>query len=94
MVMKNVSWNPEKALALSNESSRRHVSFEECVVAIEGGGLLAVIANPSPKYPHQQMYVVNIDNYAYCIPFIESANEIFLKTVFPSRKYTAIFLTD
>jgi hypothetical protein len=53
--MKKITWNPEKAIALANDNSRGHVSFEECVVSIEGGGLLAIIDNPSPKFQHQQI---------------------------------------
>jgi hypothetical protein len=92
--MKKMTWNPEKALALLDDKTRGYVSFEECAVAIERGGLLAIVDNPSKNHPNQQMYIVNIDNYAHCVPFIEGADEIFLKTVFPSRKYTAIFLTE
>jgi hypothetical protein len=92
--MKSVSLNAEKALLLLNDPTRSHVSFEECAVAIDGGGLLAVVANPSKNHPHQKMYVVNINNYAYCIPFIEDEDSVFLKTVFPSRKYTAIYLSE
>jgi hypothetical protein len=40
------------------------------------------------------MYVIEINNYAYCVPFVETDSEIFLKTVFPSRKFTAIYLTE
>ncbi|MBI5593076.1 MAG: hypothetical protein HY881_21630 [Deltaproteobacteria bacterium] len=29
-----------------------------------------------------------IEGYAVIVPFVEESNEIFLKTAFPSRKYT------
>jgi hypothetical protein len=90
--MKKITWNPEKAVALQNDPTRRHVGFEECVVALESGGLLAIVDNPSQNHVGQKMYVVNIDNYAHCVPYVESENEVFLKTIFPSRKYTAIFI--
>lgn len=38
------------------------------------------------------MYVMAIDNYAYIVPFVDNDDEIFLKTIFPSRKYTKIYL--
>ena len=38
------------------------------------------------------MYVVAINNYAYIVPFIDGENERFLKTIFPSRKYTKLYL--
>ncbi|MBI5207880.1 MAG: hypothetical protein HY934_08825 [Candidatus Firestonebacteria bacterium] len=48
-------------------------------------------AVPHPKqnkYPNQKMFVINIDNYAYLVPFIEDEETIFLKTIIPSRKAT------
>jgi len=32
--------------------------------------------------------VVIIDNYAYLVPYVENNEEIFLKTIIPSRKAT------
>jgi len=32
--------------------------------------------------------VIGIDNYAYLVPYIENEDEIFLKTIIPSRKAT------
>ena len=37
--------------------------------------------------------MLNINNYAYCVPFVETEEELFLKTVFPSRRFTALYLT-
>jgi hypothetical protein len=90
--MKVFRWDTEKAEALRSDPARNGVSFEECVVAIESGRLLADIANPSERYRQQRMLIVNIDNYAYAVPYVETEDTIFLKTVFPSRKLTAIYL--
>lgn len=38
------------------------------------------------RYPGQKVSVVLIEGYAYLIPFVESEDEIFLKTIIPSRK--------
>jgi hypothetical protein len=38
------------------------------------------------------MMVLHINNYAFVVPYVESEDGIFLKTVFPSRKHTAIYL--
>jgi hypothetical protein len=46
------------------------------------------------KYPNQRMFIVNIDDYAYLVPYVHSKNEIFLKTVIPSRKATKEYLGD
>ena len=35
--------------------------------------------------------VVGVDNYAYLAPYVEDEEEIFLKTIIPSRKATEIY---
>jgi len=32
--------------------------------------------------------IVELEGYAYLVPYVENANEIFLKTIIPSRKMT------
>ena len=89
---KAIRWNPEKAKLLHEDKTRGGLSFEECVVAIEGDGVLDIVQNPSSNHPSQRMYVLNLEGYAYCVPFVESENEIFLKTMMPNRKFTALYL--
>ena len=91
--MKKIRWNSEKSAVLQSDDTRGRVGFEECVVALENGKLLAVLQNPSINHPSQKMFVLNINNYAYCVPFVETDEELFLKTVFPSRRLAAIYLT-
>ena len=90
--MKQISWNEDKAVELERDDLRGNFSFQEVVLEIEASRILDVIVNPSPKYSHQKMYVLNIRGYAYCVPFVETENLIFLKTLYPSRKYTALYL--
>jgi len=92
--MKKLVWNVEKATLLLKNTTRGNVTFEDCVVALETGKLLDVAPNPSSNHKTQKMFVLNIKNYAYCVPFVETETEIFLKTIFPSRKYTALYLKD
>jgi uncharacterized DUF497 family protein len=88
--MKFFSWNEEKNELLKEE---RQISFEEVVFYIEQGFLLDVLENPNQeKYKGQKIFVVQIDDYAYLIPFIEAEHEIFLKTIIPSRKATKKYL--
>jgi len=35
---------------------------------------------------------LDIGNYAYLVPFVETESEIFLKTIIPSRKATRKYL--
>ena len=89
--MKPIRWNSEKSLWLKAE---RGVSFEEVLSAISQGGLIAVMDHPNrAKYGHQKMLVVAIRDYAYLVPYVENENEIFLKSIMPSRKATRDFLS-
>jgi hypothetical protein len=90
--MKIVRWNLEKAKILVEDPARGGVGFEEAVVAIESGAVLDIIANPVRE--NQRMFVLEIDGYAYVVPFVENDEGIFLKTVYPSRKYTAHYLSN
>jgi hypothetical protein len=92
--MKKIVWNEDKALLLLNNVLRGNVGFEDCALTIEQGRVLDVLPNPSSKHPQQKMYVLEINNYAYCVPFVETDDQIFLKTLFPNRKQTARYLKD
>ncbi len=88
--MKLFTWSLEKNDQLKIE---RGVSFEDAVFHIERGDVLDLLDHPNPKrYPGQRMWVVEIDDYAYLVPFVESKNEVFLKTLIPSRKATRQYL--
>jgi uncharacterized DUF497 family protein len=90
--MKPVNWNTEKNIRLKAE---RGVSFEEAVSAMSNGGLLVVLDHPNTdQYPNQRMFVVRIRGYAYLVPFVETKQEVFLKTIIPSRKATRIYLDE
>ena len=90
--MKYFAWNTEKNEQLK---TRRHISFEEIVFYIEIGQLLDIVENPNPeKYKGQRIFIVNVNNYAYLVPFAETENEIFLKTIIPSRKATRKYLKE
>ena len=89
--MKPIRWSAEKSLSLKAE---RGVSFEEVLSAISQGGLLSVMNHPNrAKYGQQKVIVVRIRDYAYLVPYVEGENEIFLKSIIPSRKATRAFLS-
>ena len=81
--MKYLNWDPQK-----NETSKkeRGISFEEIAYLIESGQVSGIEENPSR--PDQKIYILAIESYAIIVPYVENDNEIFLKTAFPSRKYT------
>lgn len=84
--MKYFSWNNEKNRVLK---AKRNISFEEVVFHIEKKRILDIVEHPNQeKYKGQRIFIVNINHYAYLVPFVESEKEIFLKTIIPSRKAT------
>ncbi len=88
--MKYFGWNTDKNDLLKRE---RGISFEEVIFHIERGDLLDILEHPNPaKYQNQRIFVVNIEGYAYLVPFVESDTEVFLKTIIPSRKATRHYL--
>ena len=85
-------WNLAKNEQLKAE---RGVSFEQVVMHIEGGDLLDVYEHPNQEqYPGQQLLVVRMGVYAYVVPFVETDEGRFLKTIMPSRKATREYLGD
>ena len=90
--MKRYSWNAEKNEQLQKT---RGISFEEVVFHIEAGDEVDVFYHPNQeRYPNQKVSVVIINDYAYLVPFVESEEEIFLKTIIPSRKATKQYVGE
>ena len=83
-------WSDEKDAWLREH---RGVSFEDVVVAIATGHLLATRRHRSESaFAHQEIYYVEIDGYVFMVPFVRDSAWIFLKTVIPTRKGTKEFL--
>lgn len=90
--MKSFNWNEDKNVSLKQE---RRISFEEILKGIFGDGLLDIVEHHNQtKYPNQRIFIVRINDYVYAVPFIESSDEIFLKTIIPSRKMKKKYLGD
>lgn len=85
--MKYIHWNKTKNIKLIKE---REVSFEMCLIKIEQKEVLDILDNRN--YPHQKIFVMEIEGYVYLVPFVENNDEIFLKTIIPSRKFTKKYL--
>ena len=84
------NWNNEKNDQLKR---RRNISFERIATQIENGKLLDIVDHPNKEqYPNQKMYIVEYENYAYLVPFVQEDNKIFLKTIIPNRKATNKYL--
>ena len=74
-----VRWNPSKNEELKK---KRGVSFEEILSA----RLVSVQEHPSRT--HQNIMLFELDGYIWVVPYVQQGEKIFLKTLFPSRKYT------
>lgn len=90
--MKYFDWNEDKNEKLKKE---RGISFEDVVLTIANGGLVETRLHPNQsKYPGQKLFFINLNNYIYTVPYVEDGNKIFLKTVYPDRIATKIYLGD
>lgn len=86
-----IKFNEEKNQLLK---VTRGVSFEDVQNAIETEDLIDDLTHSSKRYPRQRVYVVNIKGYVYAVPYVinEEKQEIFLKTIYPSRRLTKLYL--
>ena len=88
--VKYFSWSLEKNRLLQET---RGISFEEIVFHIERGDVLDILEHPNQKkYSGQRIMIVDVEGYAYIVPFVEDDREVFLKTIIPSRKATRDYL--
>lgn len=84
--MPSFRWNAEKNRILAEQ---RGITFERIVIAITEGATLDDHVHPNGfRYPNQRILVVECDGYAYLVPYVEDGDDVFLKTVIPSRKAT------
>jgi hypothetical protein len=71
----------------------RNITFEEVVFHIQQDHILAISEHPNQKlYANQRMFILTINDYAYLVPFVESKQDVFLKTIIPSCKATKKYL--
>ena len=68
----------------------RGISFTDIIETISKNGILLDIAHPNQdEYSNQKMFIVEYDDYIYCVPYVidDTRKKLFLKTIYPSRKY-------
>jgi uncharacterized DUF497 family protein len=88
--MKPLVWSAAKNKQLKAE---RKIDFDTVVLAISQGRVLDVIEHPNQdKYPSQRIFILAINQYVYLVPFVENEQNIFLKTIIPSRKMKKKYL--
>jgi len=85
-------WDPEKNAWLK---ANRGISFEEIALLLTAGVLWKRAKHPHPaEYPHQEVFLIPVDDYIYFVPFVMDEDTIFLKTAFPHRKATRDYLNE
>ena len=84
--MRIFRWDNEKNEWLKKN---RGVCFEEVVILMEREDVLDIVEHPNQdKYPGQKIAIVEIDDYAYLVPYMQESEAIILKTIIPSRSAT------
>ena len=88
--MKLINWNKEKNEWLK---LNRNICFEDILFYLDNDLVIDDIEHPNKeKFLNQRIMVFDINEYIYLVPYVESKNEIFLKTIIPSRKATKSYL--
>lgn len=80
--MKEIKWN-----LLKNERLKRArgASFEDLITS----KLIAVKRHHQRK--NQNIMLFEYEGYIWVVPYVEEKDYIFLKTLYPSRKYTRLY---
>lgn len=82
-IVYTIRWNPVKSARLKRI---RGVSFEELII---DGRFLDYIE--SPHRPGQWIFLLKYRGYVWAVPFVVEGKEIFLKTLYQSRKFNKIY---
>ncbi len=88
--MKYFDWDEYKNAQLKFD---RGVSFEDVLTAVDEARVLDDIEHSNKSlYPSQRVLIVEINSYAYLVPYVEDETKIFFKTIIPSRKATRKYI--
>ncbi len=84
------------SLVAKNEQlmAERGICFEAVVVTIETGELFDVLEHPNQaRYPGQRILGFRLNGYVHLVPYSESDDHLFLKTIIPSRRAQRLYTT-
>ncbi len=85
-------WSDAKDRLLRKE---RGIGFQDILYHIKKGDVLEIARHPNAKkYPGQKILFVCVSNYVYLVPYVESGETKFLKTIIPSRRATRRLLKE
>lgn len=81
-----IYWDNNKNLELI---IKRGISFEEIEKIIMEEKYIDILKHPKRK--NQYIFIIMINDYVWVVPFVKSDEKIFLKTAFPSKRFTNIY---
>ncbi len=86
----SINFNEEKNELLK---ATRQVDFDDVIGAIEKGRVLGNLRHFSSTYKNQYVFLVEVNDYIYVVPYVKNTKkkELFLKTIYPSRKFTKLY---
>lgn len=80
-------WSESKDRELQE---RRGISFRTIEAEIKEGHVVDIIQHP--RRPNQRVVLLDRGGYIWAVPFVEESDgRVFLKTAFPSRKFTRMY---
>ena len=91
LVHYSINFNEEKNQLLKK---LRGINFDEILYTLKTEKFAENVRYFNvKKYPNQFMFLLKLKNYIYAVPYVIDKNkkEIFLKTVYPSRKFKKQF---
>lgn len=80
--MPDIKWSFVKNRRLKKV---RGVSFEEILAA------KFITVKQHPGRENQNIMLFKYNSYVWVVPYVMAGEDIFLKTLFPSRKYTKLY---
>jgi len=81
-IVYTITWSPTKSARLKRV---RGVSFEEIIQ----GDLVDIRSHPQRE--NQSIFVYEYNGYIWAVPFVVDDERIFLKTIYPSRKFFKLY---
>lgn len=82
-------WNEDKNKWLHKE---RQINFDTAIEVVLQEGYIYL--GPNPSRANQLIMLFEYQNYVYVCPCVFDGETVFLKTIYPSRKYTKQYLYE
>jgi len=86
----SINYSEEKNELLK---ATRQIDFDDVIGAIEKSRVLGNLKHFSNTYKDQYVLLVEVNDYIYVVPYVKNTKkkELFLKTIYPSRKLTKLY---